>query len=147
MHKIKKNTYYICIANKLPTGLCSIKKRDNVIIKKLHGSNRIITTQVLLPLYLSRMACDYYLFFSYPVPILFMKKKIVFTIHDLTPWLFPKTMTTKGRLFFKFLTEVGLRKTNSLLTVSNSSKNDIQKYFKFNKKIHVIYNGLGGYLQ
>ncbi len=72
----------------------------------------------------------------------FIKIKIITTIHDVIHLLYP----SKGifqKLIAKFLMNIAINKSEKIITVSESSKNDIIKYYpNANNKINVIYNGV-----
>jgi len=88
---------------------------------------------------------------NYMVPLLprlgrSSKIKYVVTIHDIIPLLFrdhaPKSK--KSRMFpvFKAIMNRIARQADVILTVSNASKTDIEKYFKIpeNTKVHALHN-------
>jgi glycosyltransferase involved in cell wall biosynthesis len=88
---------------------------------------------------------------NYMVPVLprlgkASEIKYVVTIHDIIPLLFrdhaPKSK--KSRLFpvFKAIMFRIAKQADVILTVSNASKTDIEKYFKIpeNTKVHALYN-------
>lgn len=76
----------------------------------------------------------------------FLKKnKWVVTVHDLTPFVFPKYFPRglKGEIKWR-IQKMMLRKVNAIITDSQSSKNDIIKYADIdNSKIQVIYLAAG----
>lgn len=63
----------------------------------------------------------------------------IITIHDLIPLLYPE-----GRLhqhfYYKYLLPFYLKKTNKVITVSNSTKDDIIKYYGYDN-VEVVYCG------
>lgn len=72
-----------------------------------------------------------------------MPFKKVITIHDLTPILFPDTFNSMIVLLHKRLLPRTLKNANRIITVSNSTKNDLISLFKIPKeKIRVIFNGV-----
>ncbi|MFH1565947.1 MAG: glycosyltransferase family 1 protein [bacterium] len=80
---------------------------------------------------------------------LFYPKKLIITIHDLTPIKYPTPKASKlplplyglKLLFYYLVLFFGTRKAKKILTVSESSKKDIAKTFKINPgKIIVAYN-------
>ncbi len=81
------------------------------------------------------------LFFS-TLPIrLTRKSKIVVTVHDVIPLLFPKYYKAgiKGRLRF-FKQRTALQRVDAVLTDSYASQADIIKYLKIKpEKVHVTY--------
>lgn len=76
---------------------------------------------------------------------LFEKRKIVVTVHDLIPLVFPKNFPKglKGKLRWE-IQKILLKKTNAVITDSRNSKNDIIKYTGLKgEKIHSIYLAAG----
>jgi len=83
-------------------------------------------------------------------PLLY-PKKLVLTAHDVTPLKYPTIKASNLpkviyylKLFFYFLILfIGVRKAVKVISVSNSTKNDLVRIFKVNpEKISVIYNFL-----
>lgn len=79
-------------------------------------------------------------FYFLTLPFLKRKKTIV-TVHDCIPLIFPEKYPAgvRGKLKF-FLQKINLKKTEHVLTDSESSKKDIKKYLNFpEEKITVVY--------
>jgi len=75
---------------------------------------------------------------------LIKKTKIVVTIHDLIPLLFPKYYPPgiKGKIRF-CLQKLLLKQVSKVITVSETSKKDIVKILGIpESKIYVVYNGI-----
>lgn len=71
----------------------------------------------------------------------FKKKKTVVTVHDLTPFVFPKDFPkgVKGKLKWEVQKRL-LKNSDAIITDSESSKKDIQKFTGIkSNKISVIY--------
>lgn len=71
----------------------------------------------------------------------FFRKSTILVIHDLTPFLFPSFHRYKIRLIFNILFKRAIINSKVLVTISNSTKNDLLKFFgKFidEKKVNVI---------
>ncbi len=63
----------------------------------------------------------------------------VITIHDIIPHLFPKYHKKLNYWFLKYAMPLFCKRATAIVTVSNSTKNDIVKYYKIPaEKIHVI---------
>lgn len=72
--------------------------------------------------------------------LIFYNKQIV-TIHDMSYKVNPKWFSMSFYLWYDFLIPHLAKRSLKILTVSNSSKNDIIKYLKVRpEKISVIYN-------
>jgi glycosyltransferase involved in cell wall biosynthesis len=99
--------------------------------------------QLVFPFILYRENLDLMHFTHFNSPILYFKKSVT-TIHDVTPYFFPghkmKSFVRKAGFRLVFFSSV--KKARKIIAVSNSTKNDIAKYFKIKpEKIEVIYEG------
>ena len=67
----------------------------------------------------------------------------VVTVHDITPLVLPTLHPHKSELFFfRYLLPRVLRHSAAVITVSESTKEDLIKVYHLpSEKIHVIYNG------
>jgi glycosyltransferase involved in cell wall biosynthesis len=72
--------------------------------------------------------------------------KTVVTIHDLAFKYFPETFTKKDLYKINLLTSVAVANADRIITVSESSKKDILKFYPkvAKEKIKVIYHGFSG---
>jgi glycosyltransferase involved in cell wall biosynthesis len=69
-------------------------------------------------------------------------KKII-TVHDLSPFLFPDTFSSRAVLLHKLLFSKTLQSVDKIITVSECSKRDLVTYFNVPEdKIKVIFNGV-----
>ena len=81
-------------------------------------------------------------FLTLPV---FSKNKIIVTVHDLTPLVFPKHFKSglKGNLKWQ-LQKLALKNADAIITDSESSKKDIVKYAGINQaRVKVVYLAAG----
>lgn len=94
--------------------------------------------QIELPYY----AKDGYLLnFCNSAPLI--KKNQAVTIHDAAIAAFPSAYSWKFRLWYRIMYTVLGKRLNTIFTVSNFSRNELNKYFGIPKeKIHVTYNGV-----
>lgn len=94
--------------------------------------------QIELPYY----AKDGYLLnFCNCAPLI--KKNQAVTIHDAAIAAFPSAYSWKFRLWYRIIYTVLGKRLNTIFTVSNFSRNELNKYFGIPKeKIHVTYNGV-----
>lgn len=79
------------------------------------------------------------------IPFIFKSKKCKYavTIHDLITRIYPDKFTIKHRFVQNALLPLILRKADKIIAVSNSTKNDIIKFYpKYSHKIKVIYEGV-----
>ncbi len=76
---------------------------------------------------------------------LFQKNKTVVTIHDLTPFVFPKQFPSglKGKMKWQ-IQKFALKNANAIISDSESSKKDIVRFAGISpSKIHVVYLAAG----
>lgn len=143
IEKNKDNEYILVFKNKIHSEFKYIAKRENVKIKIINGKNKLITSQIKLPVNLYKIKADKYIFLAFPAPVLFHKKGIINAIHDMTAWLYPETMSKQGLLLFKTLIKKAMRDSERIITVSKNSKKDIESIFPNSKiPIDIIYNGI-----
>ena len=68
-------------------------------------------------------------------------KKVV-TIHDLTPILFPKFHTPRGKIIHRLLLGKSLKNADLILTPSETTKKDIKEHYKTSARIKVTPLGV-----
>lgn len=67
--------------------------------------------------------CPYYLFpYRTGMPT-------VLTFYDVTPLLYPQTVSLKARIFFRIAATLALRAASHILTVSEATRADLTRYF------------------
>ena len=67
----------------------------------------------------------------------------IVTIHDVNHLALPEQFSFVKRLYAKFMFNSAVNKSDTIITVSNFSKNEIIKYTNYiPEKINVIYNGV-----
>ena len=70
-------------------------------------------------------------------------KKLVLTLHDVAFETYPNSFSIFFRLYYKFIIPINIKRADKIITVSKSSKCEIEKYYPFAKeKIEVIYLGV-----
>ncbi|MBA8932540.1 glycosyltransferase family 4 protein [Clostridium beijerinckii] len=85
---------------------------------------------------------DIYHFFNFIVPPR-IEGKVITTIHDMTYELYPETMDKKNLKRIKSDIHYSVNRADKIITVSESSKNDIMKFLSVDEaKIEIVYNGV-----
>ena len=104
---------------------------------------RFVFEQVLFPVKCKKLKIDIIYSFHYTMPYLTRIKRIV-NIPDMTFYLFPGLHQKIKRLYFKSLIPLSLKKSHKIVTISESTKNDMLKRFKglSPDKIEVIHLGV-----
>ena len=106
---------------------------------KLAGMFRFIWNQVMLPFYSTKDKVDI-IYSTTHHGSFFGKDSQILTIHDTLPLIFPKQHKLQN-YYFKYIIPLLLRKTKGLVTVSNSTKDDLVKNFNYsNSNIDIVYN-------
>jgi glycosyltransferase involved in cell wall biosynthesis len=112
-------------------------------IKVKHLLSRLLYQQVIIPLHLRHFS----LYFNPAVGIPFFarivapKTKLLVTIHDMTPFVFPKKYSRTRSVLVKILSKLAAKVAHQIITVSENSKNDIIAFAGVEeKKINVVYN-------
>lgn len=142
-----QNYYHIIFWNEVHNDFKQLINRENVNYSIIKGKNKLIMSQILLPIKLKKISADKYIFMAFPSPLLFRNKNIINVVHDMTPWLYPETMSKKGLMLFRALITNAINISEKIITVSNSSKNDIQNKFGNRKNIDVVFNGVDDIFQ
>ena len=142
----EKNQYDLIFKNQIfPSFDCyrEAAYADRIFFHVLKGSNKLIFNQWTLPVYMRKMKADWYLFLAFPIPVMLHKKNMITTIHDLACWDCPGTMKKHMEWYFKLSHITQARKSRYILTISEFSKERIQKVLRVpDKKIRIIYCGL-----
>jgi glycosyltransferase involved in cell wall biosynthesis len=102
----------------------------------------ILSKQFVMGALLNRPGLDLVHFPAFP-PALACFRPTIWTIHDATAWLYPETMSWKGRTYFGRLGAMAARSSKAIITVSNESKRNIVDALRVpEEKVKVIYEGI-----
>lgn len=116
---------------------------DNVNKIVIHGKNKLIFNQVILPIVLAKIKADCFFFPAFPAPFFFFKRTAFNTIHDLSCWDCPKSNKGHMILYFKIMFWKASLCNKQIITVSEFSKSRICSILHVKpENITVIYNGL-----
>ena len=137
----KVNTYVLIFKNEIYPAYESLIDGKRIVAEVVKGKNRLIFSQLTLAKYLYKIKADRYLFLAFPSPILFRKKGIINTVHDLTAWDYPATMKNLSRVYFKIGIINAIKLSKKIITVSEFSRRRIIEKFKCNN-VNIIYNGI-----
>lgn len=70
-------------------------------------------------------------------------KKLVVTIHDVAFLTYAQTFSKFFRIYYKILIPIIIKRADKIITVSNYSKKEIEKFYPYSKgKIEVVFLGL-----
>ena len=143
----KKNNYYIFVSER-NKGFFNIDQ-DNFKIINLgksvtRGLNRFLWEQFSLPKYLKKNRIDVLHSPGFVIPFLSRAKNIV-TIADMTFMTHPQVHTLFKRAYFGLFMPCSIRKADTVLAISESTKKDILDLVKVDPdKIQVTHLAHGG---
>lgn len=109
--------------------------------RALNAVKRVFWEQIVVPLRLMRRQVR--LFHSPAFTCHLLKTcPIVITIHDLAYMIYPEKFVRTYRWYLRWLVPLSVRVADKIITVSQSSKNDVVRLLKVPAdKVEVIYNG------
>ncbi len=102
---------------------------------------RMLLEQIYIPYLCFKYKIDKIHSLHYSFPLFLYRTKRIVTIHDLSFFLFPEVHQRVKLIYFKFFIKNIARYANSIICVSQSTKNDLEKIL--NRKIEnaiVVYN-------
>lgn len=138
-----ENTYILLFKRKIHKEFEKYKNRKNIVFKVYQGRNKLVFQQIILPFHLYGIKADAYLFLAFQSPVLFRRKGIYNTIHDLTSWDCPETMKKKMELYFKLAIRNALWVSEGIIAISKFTRDRIVDKFHYNKKkITIAYCGI-----
>lgn len=107
--------------------------------------NKLIFSQLKLPLFLYGQKADAYMFMAFPEPLLFFNRRIYTTVHDMSPWECADTMKTFSRWYFRLSWGHAFLFARRILTVSRFSGSRIMKLAHVSKnRLWLIRDGISG---
>lgn len=122
-----------------------LSKNVSTYISRKNTKNRslrIIWEQFLLAKELKENQISLFHGPSFVAPLLKPCKYVV-TVHDLSYYLFPKSLTGITRLYFSVFLPYSLKKADKIIADSHSTKKDIMRLFRISEtKIKVIHLGI-----
>lgn len=138
--EVDKNNEYILYLRTKPEGWF-LNLPKNFKIKVIPFP--VFWTQIRLSLEMFLNPVDVLFIPASAMPVLHPKKTVV-TIHDVAWKYFPKSFTWFMRNFLEWSTGFAVKQSSDIIAVSESTKNDILKFYNCDpKKVKVIYHGYG----
>lgn len=143
LDKDGKNTYILLFKRKIHPEFKNYEHRKNVECKVYPGQNKLLFAQVILPFFLYGVKADAYLFLAFQSPLLFWRKGIYNTIHDLTSWDCPETMKKHMVWYFKLSIRNALLVSKGIIVNSKFTRGRVIDKFHYNRnKITAAYCGI-----
>lgn len=143
LDKEQKATFILLFKRKVHPAFEKIVEQKNVEYKVYRGDNKLLFAQLLLPFHLYRLKADIFLFLAFQSPLLFFRKGIYNTVHDLTCWDCPETMKKHMEWYFKLSIRNALRISRRIITISEFTRKRIVDKFHYDKnRIILAYCGI-----
>lgn len=130
----KENKYILIFRDNIYPAFYQYIDEKQVKTKIICGKNKLLFYQLILPKTLYEIEADKYLFFAFTSPILFRKKGIINTIHDMGPWDSGDSLRFLQKVYLKTTCFFSARNSEKIITVSEFSKKRIGEILKFPKK-------------
>ena len=142
-----KNEYVLVFRNEVFPVFEPYIDNSRVTAVVLRGEKKQVFLMLTLPLALRKIHADCYLFLASKSPVLFRRKKIYNTIHDLVAWDYPQTMRFLQRLYSKVMNRNAAVVSERIITVSEFSKGRIHSILHYPEdKILVAYSAVSSSL-
>lgn len=139
----KTNEYVLVFRNEIYKSFKTFVDEKRVKTVSLHGDNKLIFNQIILPMVLYKIKADRYIFFAFTSPILFRRKGIINTIHDMGAWDSSETLGFLQKVYWRTTIRLSATVAEKIITVSQFSKGRIAEILKYPKeKIHVIHSAV-----
>lgn len=135
-----RDQYTLFFAGQVHPEFRELQERFQSIV--LPVREEVFGKQVFTAAMCNALQLDLIHFPALPPPVACFRP-FIWTLHDATPWLYPRTLDLKGRLYFRWVGRWAARFSKALITVSNDAKRCITEALPFAAgKIRVIYEGV-----
>lgn len=138
------NEYILLFKDSIFSLFYEYESCENVSIRVIpsHGKSKLFFSQIILPRELKNTHADIALFLAFPVPLLY-KRRSISTIHDLSCYDCPETMTKKSMLLWRALDTCAASGDKHVITISEFSKQRVIDHFRIDPdKVLVAYCGI-----
>lgn len=138
-----KNQYFLLFDKEAKIQELGFSLPSNFKTVTILPSYKLLWTMYSLPKWLRKNKVDV-LHVQYITPFWLPRDvKLITTIHDVSWKFYPQHIKKSDLFFLNILIPTSLNKANKIITVSQTSKDDIVKIFKISPdKIAMIYNGV-----
>lgn len=120
-----------------------INEKIRIIDLPLASKNkytRLYTEQVVLPLEVKKEKIDLMFNPAFTMPLLAKCRNIV-TVHDMAYKIYGEGSALYARIYMKLFFDRSIKKADGIITVSQSTKRDLLKYFPNRKNVEAIHLG------
>lgn len=137
------SNYILVFKNEIHERFAVFNNQSNVKCVVIKGGNKLLFSQIRLPMFLSRHKANAYLFLAFPEPLLWNKKNTFVAVHDMSPWEAAEGMKPLSRWYFRMSWGHAFKKARKIITISKFSAERICKVAKIRaSKIWLIYCGV-----
>ena len=134
-----RDNAYTLLAHRGSEFTLGLSASPNARLARRYFPNRLIWTQVILPVALNSLDVDIAHFPNFVAPLA-TRVPFVVTIHDLALISSPHLFTLRQRAFMRPLIKPTIRRARAVLTVSEASKRDLVEQFGLDSaSVHVTY--------
>lgn len=123
-------------------------KKDLIIVSGINNSrDRNIYEQFKLPRLIYKMYPKAIIHYPDSMAPIFSRNKVVITIHDLAFKSLKNVFTWKTVLWKNIITNISIRKSSKIISITNFTKNEILTYYPNlnTQKISVVHNGFNDF--
>lgn len=139
----KENQYILYFKNEIHERMRPFIKQKNILVRILKGRNKLIFNQLILPFALYKAKANCFLFLAFPVPVIYFRKNIVFTVFDMVCWDVPQTMTFLSKWYFRISIRTSLWKARNIISISDfTTERLLAKFHVKRDKVEKIYCGI-----
>jgi glycosyltransferase involved in cell wall biosynthesis len=132
--------YVLFVSSKEEEWLSSLVSLPSVTIVRLPVPHYSLREQLIFPLLLWKYGCTQLLVPHFNIPLL-ATIPITMTVHDLILHRYPNTHSWFRRIAYRLLFALAVLKATSIITITESTKNDLLSYYGWKKAstLHTIY--------
>lgn len=135
----KTNKYILLFRNEIYPIFQRYIDNSRIRASILHGNKKVVFFQLVLMRELYKIKADKYLFFAFTSPLLFKKKGIYNTIHDMGAWDASDAMKISQKIYWRTTMRRAAKVSQGIITVSDFSRGRIADILKYPKeKIRVV---------
>ena len=140
LHLDQKNEYVLFFSGEVHPAFAHLEGRFKNVVLPLR--NEVVCKNVFIPFLPVAYSLDFLHFPVFPPPW-WCACPHGWTMPDAAPWLYPESMKTKSRLYFKALGQLAMCRSRLIITDTHASKNDLRVLFGNRaEKVRVIYPGI-----
>jgi len=126
--------FYLLVSKVLPGQLSDVVGKVHILRSPF--KQELLNKYLWIPLVCQRFRFDLIHFLIFPPPLGF-RRRFVMTIQDVTPWLYPKTMSFKGRWYFRLGVSSAVKRADGIVAPSQATVDLLPRYLKINASARI----------